>query len=85
MFSIRDRAEYASHRKMPSHIYSPTSLTQLEPFIRVQFELFEKQLDRFAVNPSEEKGPDIGSLAGTEFNILNWFYYPCVYQSNRGS
>lgn len=74
MFSTRDRAEHTSHRKMLWHVYSPASLTQLEPYVRAQVGLLVKQLDRFTVNPTE-KNPEIGNLAGTKLNILNWFHF----------
>lgn len=42
--------------------------------MRVYVELFVKKLDRFAVDP-KEKSREMGNLAGTKFNFLDWFHY----------
>lgn len=73
LFNTRDRAEHSRKRKIVSHTFSLKSISQFEPYIHSNLELFVKRWDelvaRNANNSSGEKTPT------AHLDCLKWFNY----------
>lgn len=67
LFNTRDRAEHTRKRKLISHVFSTKSITQFEPYIHQNLELFVKQFDKL-VDASHGQG-------AATLDCLPWFNY----------
>src|SRR3569833_890208 len=68
LFNTRDRAGHTRKRKVVSHTFSAKSISQFEPYIQSNLELFVKQWDALT---SSSASPD-----GTaHIDCLKWFNY----------
>lgn len=71
LFNTRNRAEHTRKRKIVAHTFSLKHITQFEPYVRANLELFVKQWDtligRNAGNP--------GGKPTAHIDCLNWFNY----------
>ncbi|KAI0503239.1 cytochrome P450 [Xylaria bambusicola] len=68
LFNTRDRAEHTRKRKMVSHTFAPKSISQFEPYIAENLELFVNRWDELA-----EKSPRGDKTAHVD--CLKWFNY----------
>jgi benzoate 4-monooxygenase len=68
LFNTRDRAEHTRKRKIVSHTFSVKSISQFEPYIQQNLELFIQQWDNLCEKPSTVDG--YASL-----DCLKWFNY----------
>lgn len=66
LFNTRDRAEHSRKRKTISHTFSTKSITQFEPYMHQNLELFVKQWDALSDNAH-------GQFA--KIDCLHWFNY----------
>ncbi|KAJ4327134.1 hypothetical protein N0V84_002396 [Fusarium piperis] len=72
LFNTRDRAEHTRKRKLISHTFSTKSISQFEPYIHSNLELFVKQLDNLiASGPTKDKQGRQEAL----IDCLPWFNY----------
>ncbi|KAM7185364.1 Cytochrome P450 [Naviculisporaceae sp. PSN 640] len=62
LFNTRNRAEHTRKRKIVSHTFSVKSVSQFEPYIHSNLELFVKQWDKLSSHASQ-------------IDCLNWFNY----------
>lgn len=67
LFNTRSRAEHTRKRKIVSHTFSAKSISEFEPFVHSNLELFAAQWDRIC-----EAAP-FGGYAS--INCLDWFNY----------
>lgn len=72
LFNTRDRHEHTRKRKMVSHIFSPKSIVQFEPYIHENLQLFVKQLDKL-IDQSVHK--TTGGRSEAYIDSLPWFNY----------
>ncbi|GAB1314643.1 Benzoate 4-monooxygenase [Madurella fahalii] len=68
LFNTRDRAEHARKRKIVSHTFSAKSVSQFEPYIHSNLELFVRQLDNLIERSNSPDG-------AAHVDCLNWFNY----------
>lgn len=68
LFNTRDRAEHTRKRKIVSHTFSLKSVSQFEPYIHQNLELFVKQWDDLI---KTSKNPD----GAAHLDCLKWFNY----------
>ncbi len=68
LFNTRDRAEHTRKRKVVSHTFSAKSVSQFEPYIHGNLELFVKQWDSMIKNTREADG-------SIHIDCLKWFNY----------
>lgn len=69
LFNTRNRADHTRKRKIISHTFSVKSISQFEPFIHGNLELFVQQWDRMIASRD-------GSGSGTAtLDCLKWFNY----------
>ncbi|KAJ4122722.1 hypothetical protein NW768_010163 [Fusarium equiseti] len=72
LFNTRDRAEHTRKRKLISHVFSAKSISQFEPYIHANLELFVKQLDKLVTSsPSTDEHGKRQAL----IDCLPWFNY----------
>ncbi|KAK2602906.1 hypothetical protein N8I77_009405 [Diaporthe amygdali] len=73
LFNTRDRAEHSRKRKIVSHTFSLKSISQFEPYIHTNLELFVKRWDELvaknANNNQNTKTPT------AHVDCLKWFNY----------
>lgn len=73
LFNTRDRAEHSRKRKIVSHTFSVKSISQFEPYIHGNLELFVRQWDdlvsRGVSNPAEK------GRKAAHIDCLKWFNY----------
>ncbi|KAL6882273.1 cytochrome P450 [Trichoderma longibrachiatum] len=72
LFNTRDRAEHTRKRKMVSHTFSAKNITQFEPYIHANLELFVRQLDRLVDTSPHTDGQ---GRKEARFDCLPWFNY----------
>ncbi|KAI9148985.1 Benzoate 4-monooxygenase [Paramyrothecium foliicola] len=72
LFNTRDRAEHSRKRKLVSHTFSARSISQFEPYIHENLELFVKRLDEL-IQDSPHRAPGVGKEA--HFDCLPWFNF----------
>ncbi|KAI5462049.1 cytochrome P450 [Mariannaea sp. PMI_226] len=70
LFNTRDRSEHTRKRKLISHTFSPKSVTQFEPYVYANLELFVKQIDKQIANGQSARGRHEAHL-----DCLPWFNY----------
>lgn len=73
LFNTRDRAEHSRKRKIVSHTFSVKSISQFEPYIHGNLELFVRQWDDLVsrgVPTPAEKGRKAAHI-----DCLKWFNY----------
>ncbi|KAF3771129.1 cytochrome P450 [Cryphonectria parasitica EP155] len=81
LFNTRDRAEHTRKRKIVSHTFSLKSISQFEPYIHGNLELFVKQWDDLvARNAGNNSRSSSSSSTGQRNNTahvdcLKWFNY----------
>ena len=68
LFNTRDRAEHTRKRKVVSHTFSAKSVSQFEPYIHGNLELFVKQWDSLIKNTTQADG-------SIHLDCLKWFNY----------
>ncbi|KAJ4301963.1 hypothetical protein N0V88_002091 [Collariella sp. IMI 366227] len=68
LFNTRDRAEHTRKRKIVSHTFSVKSVSQFEPYIHSNLELFVRQLDNLIARSNNPDG-------AAYLDCLNWFNY----------
>ncbi|KAK3370524.1 putative benzoate 4-monooxygenase cytochrome P450 [Podospora didyma] len=68
LFNTRDRAEHTRKRKIVSHTFSAKSVSEFEPYIHSNLELFVKQWDNLI---QRSRNPD----GAAHVDCLNWFNY----------
>ncbi|KAL2152229.1 hypothetical protein VTH82DRAFT_5413 [Thermothelomyces myriococcoides] len=68
LFNTRDRAEHTRKRKIVSHTFSVKSVSQFEPYIHSNLELFVRQLDNLIDRSTSPDG-------AAYFDCLHWFNY----------
>jgi len=68
LFNTRDRAEHTRKRKIVAHTFSVKSVSQFEPYIHSNLELFVRQWDDFIRRTPARDG-------FAEIDCLNWFNY----------
>ncbi|KAL9055496.1 MAG: hypothetical protein Q9162_003493 [Coniocarpon cinnabarinum] len=66
LFNTRDRAQHTRKRKLVSHVFSPKSVHQFEPYIAQNVSVFLQQWDRIAASAQ-------GAFA--DMDALHWFNY----------
>ncbi|KAM5352762.1 hypothetical protein ACJ41O_005484 [Fusarium nematophilum] len=71
LFNTRDRVEHTRKRKLISHTFSAKSISQFEPYIHSNLELFVKQLDKLIINGQKRKDGRREAL----IDCLPWFNY----------
>ncbi|ESU17167.1 benzoate 4-monooxygenase [Fusarium graminearum PH-1] len=71
LFNTRDRAEHTRKRKLISHVFSAKSISQFEPYIHANLELFVKQLDKLVASGQMAKNGKREAL----MDCLPWFNY----------
>ena len=69
LFNTRSRAEHSRKRKIVAHTFSAKSISQFEPYIHHNLELFVKKWDDLAAKGSSNSD----GLAHVD--CLNWFNY----------
>ncbi|KAL0943154.1 benzoate 4-monooxygenase [Colletotrichum truncatum] len=67
LFNTRDRHEHSRKRKMVSHTFSVKSISQFEPYMHENLELFVRKWDELIKNSPAGKGATI--------DCLKWFNY----------
>ncbi|TEA12475.1 Benzoate 4-monooxygenase [Colletotrichum sidae] len=67
LFNTRDRHEHSRKRKLVSHTFSAKSITQFEPYVHGNLELFVKRWDALI-----QKSP---AGQGATIDCLKWFNY----------
>ncbi|KAF5006245.1 hypothetical protein FDECE_7405 [Fusarium decemcellulare] len=72
LFNTRDRAEHTRKRKLISHTFSPKSISQFEPYVHSNLELFVKQLDKL-IATGQTSGKD--GQREALIDCLPWFNY----------
>lgn len=70
LFNTRDRIEHTRKRKMISHTFSTKSITQFEPYVYANLELFIKQID-----DKISKGQSSRGRQEAQLDCLPWFNY----------
>ncbi|KAI8634371.1 cytochrome P450 [Xylariaceae sp. FL1651] len=68
LFNTRDRTEHTRKRKMVSHTFAPKSISQFEPYIAENLEMFVNRWDELA-----DKSPRGDKTAHVD--CLKWFNY----------
>ena len=68
MFNVRDRAQHTRKRKIVSNTFSPKSISQFEPYVHSNLELFVKRWDEMAAAKSNPE-------QYTKMDVLSWFNY----------
>ena len=68
MFNVRDRAQHTRKRKIVSNTFSQKSISQFEPFVHSNLELFVKRWDEMAAAQGNAE-------KYTKLDVLNWFNY----------
>ena len=68
LFNTRDRAEHTRKRKIVSHTFSAKSVSQFEPYIHGNLELFVKQWDSLIKKTTQADG-------SIHIDCLKWFNY----------
>ena len=72
LFNTRDRAQHTRKRKIVSHVFSPRSIHQFEPYIAANVTTFLTQWDRIASNAPTR--PD-NTKSHADLDALHWFNY----------
>ncbi|KAF7558418.1 hypothetical protein G7046_g5738 [Stylonectria norvegica] len=72
LFNTRDRAQHSRKRKMISHTFSAKSITEFEPYMHENLELFVAQIDKLIAS-SEAPRQDGNRVA--LIDCLTWFNY----------
>lgn len=68
LFNTRDRAEHSRKRKIVSHTFSAKSISQFEPYMHTNLELFVKKWDHLI---STSHNPD----GAAHLDCLEWFNF----------
>lgn len=74
LFNTRDRAEHSRKRKIVSHTFSLKSISQFEPYIHSNLELFVKRWDALVAASANNGTPD-GKTPTAHLDCLKWFNY----------
>lgn len=72
LFNTRNRAEHSRKRKLISHTFSTKSISQFEPYIHENLEVFVKQMDKLIAS-SQTTGKD--GQREALLDCLPWFNY----------
>ena len=72
IFNTRDRTEHTRKRKLISHTFSTKSITQFEPYIHENLELFVKQLDKLIISGQQTSK---SGQKEAQLDCLPWFNY----------
>lgn len=70
LFNTRDRAEHTRKRKLVSHTFSARSITQFEPYIKNNLQIFVSKWDELVKNSSSAGGQRVANI-----DCLKWFNY----------
>ena len=68
LFNTRDRIEHTRKRKIVSHTFSPKAISQFEPYMHSNLDLFVKQLDGIISASANSDG-------AAHVDCLKWFNY----------
>ncbi|KUI59811.1 Benzoate 4-monooxygenase [Cytospora mali] len=79
LFNTRNRAEHTRKRKIVAHTFSLKHISEFEPYIHGNLELFVKQWDsliaRNAGNPTPDPSSPFYGKPTAHIECLNWFNY----------
>jgi benzoate 4-monooxygenase len=79
VFTTIDRAEHARKRKLISHLFSPKSILELDPHVRLHVEAFINQWDRLCAMASKGLSGTDGEGGWTGVNGQLWLdCLPCT-------
>lgn len=75
LFNTRDRHEHSRKRKIVSHTFSLKSISQFEPYMHHNLDLFVKQWDDLIARASSGRQEGGGEAGEASLDCLKWFNY----------
>lgn len=75
LFNTRDRHEHSRKRKIVSHTFSLKSISQFEPYIHSNLELFVRRWDELIARGDHNSSPAADKTPTAHVDCLKWFNY----------